>query len=255
MSSPLDADLIGSPATRTRLTLMHGFSQTRRCWGPFADLLAERYPLLLVDAPGHGGSEGVIADVASGAELWGQTAGGAVYLGYSMGGRHALRLAVDRPDLVEALVLIGASPGIDDDQERAARCANDAALADHLEQVGIGRFLTEWLAQPLFATLPTSASHLDERRTNTVEGLATSLRNASSGAQEPLWDRLRGIDIPVLMLVGALDERYTTIAHRMHDAIGENAMVRVIADAGHAAHLEQPEASARAVVTWLERNV
>jgi pimeloyl-ACP methyl ester carboxylesterase len=132
--------------------------------------------------------------------------------------------------------------------------ASDAALADHLEQVGTDRFLTEWLAQPLFATLPPAASHLDERRKNNAAGLATSLRRASSGAQEPLWDRLHGIDAPVLMLVGELDERYATIADRMHDAIGENATVRVIANAGHAAHLEEPEASARAVLTWLEEN-
>jgi 2-succinyl-6-hydroxy-2,4-cyclohexadiene-1-carboxylate synthase len=168
-----------------------------------------------------------------------------------MGGRHALQLAVDRPDLVERVVLIGASPGIQDDSERAARRSRDRELAGRLEAVGVDRFLTEWLAQPLFATLPPEAHQLGERRRNTVEGLSTSLRMAGTGAQLPLWDALPGVDVPVLLLAGALDARYAAVAHRMHDAIGDNATVVTIADAGHAVHLEQPLATAEVVARFL----
>jgi 2-succinyl-6-hydroxy-2,4-cyclohexadiene-1-carboxylate synthase len=105
-----------------------------------------------------------------------------------MGGRHALRLALDRPDLVERLVLIGASPGLADTGEREQRRAADDALATHLEQIGVAAFVDEWLAQPIFAGLPVAAQFRDERRTNTAAGLAASLRLAGAGAQESLWD-------------------------------------------------------------------
>src|SRR5204863_3461325 len=139
-----------------RLGLVHGFTQNRRCWGEFADLLAAHFEVVLVDAPGHGGSTGVTADVASGATLIGEAIGRASYLGYSMGGRHTLRLALDRPDLVERLVLIGASPGIADRKERETRREADERLAERLETIGVDAFLEEWLAQPIFAGLPAA---------------------------------------------------------------------------------------------------
>lgn len=249
MADRLHADTLGAGP---RLGLMHGFTQTRRCWGPLAQELARRFELVIVDAPGHGGSVGVVADVPIGASLLGRTVGQASYLGYSMGGRHALRLAVDQPALVERLVLIGTSPGIEDDEARRERLARDEALAEHLEQVGVDQFIIEWLAQPLFTTLPPAVSFVDERRTNTSEGLAASLRAAGTGAQEPLWDKLASLEMPVLLLVGALDERFTSVAHRMRETIGVNATIHVIGDAGHAVHLERPAESARVVADWLQ---
>jgi 2-succinyl-6-hydroxy-2,4-cyclohexadiene-1-carboxylate synthase len=231
--------------------MVHGFTQNRRCWGVFGDGLARSHELVLVDAPGHGDSSGVGADVPTGAALIGDAVGTAGYVGYSMGGRHVLRLAADRPHLVERLVLIGASPGIVDPTERQARVDADERLADHLEQIGLNSFLEEWLGQPLFATLPPGAAHLSERRTNTVAGLAGSLRAAGTGAQEPMWDSLGALDMPILLLVGEHDERFTVVARRMQDSIGDNATVSVVEGAGHAVHLEQPVASVELVARWL----
>src|SRR5690606_23536537 len=118
--------------------------------------------------------------------LLGDAAGPATYVGYSMGGRLALHLALARPDLVRRLVLIGATGGIDDEDDRAARRAADERLAAHLEQVGVATFVDEWLAQPLFAGLSPTAAARDERLANTAEGLASSLRLAGTGTQEPL---------------------------------------------------------------------
>jgi N-acyl-D-aspartate/D-glutamate deacylase len=122
-----EAGTAGALATRTlghagglRLVLVHGFTQTMASWAPLLPALAERFELVLVDAPGHGGSVGVPADMGAAAAALGQAGGRAAYVGYSMGGRMCLRLAVDRPDLVQALVLIGASPGLADPVERAA---------------------------------------------------------------------------------------------------------------------------------------
>src|SRR5207244_5173075 len=80
--------------------------------------------------------------------------GPARYVGYSMGGRLCLRLALDRPEVVQRLVLVSASPGIQDDGERAARRDADERLARQIERDGADVFLERWIAQPLFATLP-----------------------------------------------------------------------------------------------------
>ncbi len=137
-----------------RVVLVHGFTQTLAAMEPLATRLRDRHELVRVDLPGHGGSTPPLVGFAKAAALLGEAGGAAAYLGYSLGGRLCLRLALDRPELVRALVLIGASPGLDDPVERAARQASDDALAAELERVGLERFLDRWLAQPLFATLP-----------------------------------------------------------------------------------------------------
>jgi 2-succinyl-6-hydroxy-2,4-cyclohexadiene-1-carboxylate synthase len=234
-----------------RLALVHGFTQNRRCWGPFVDLLEPHFELVLVDAPGHGGSSAIAADVAEGAALIGDAVGPGSYLGYSMGGRHALRLALDRPDLVERLVLIGAAPGLADAGEREQRRAADDALASHLEQVGVATFVDEWLAQPIFADVPTDARFATERRCNTTTGLASSLRLAGTGTQEPLWDRLGELRAPTLLIVGAADRKFRDLATRMEQRIGSAAELVVIPHAGHAPQLVEPVATAAVVTDWM----
>jgi 2-succinyl-6-hydroxy-2,4-cyclohexadiene-1-carboxylate synthase len=247
VASPLDLDVVGAGP---RLVLAHGFTQTRHSWRALIERWSHDFEVVAVDLPGHGGSTDVDADVVRGAELLGASGGRATYVGYSMGGRHALRLAVDRPDLVEQLVLIGASPGIAGEAERRVRAAADERLARRLERIGLDRFLEEWLAQPLFATLPAARAGLDDRRTNTVAGLAASLRSAGTGVQAPLWDRLVELGMPVLLVVGELDTKFAAIADDMRRAVGDNATVVTIEGAGHAAHLEDPGAVADALTTW-----
>jgi 2-succinyl-6-hydroxy-2,4-cyclohexadiene-1-carboxylate synthase len=232
---------------------VHGFAQTRDCLGPLGDALGGRFHLVAPDAPGHGGSlRHAEAGLAEGADLLVHTGGHAAYVGYSMGGRLCVQAALDHPDRVTALVLIGATAGIDDETERAARQRADAALADRLEAIGLEAFLTEWLALEMFTGLPDWARFEQERRTNTAEGLATSLRRAGTGSMRPLWDRLGRVGAPVLLVTGERDERYGRIADRMAAALGPAARHEVIADAGHAAHLERPERTTELVCGFLE---
>jgi 2-succinyl-6-hydroxy-2,4-cyclohexadiene-1-carboxylate synthase len=234
-----------------RVVLVHGFTQTGRSWGVVADDLARDHEVVTVDAPGHGGSAGVAADLPSGAALLGAAGGEAVYVGYSMGGRLALHLALSRPDLVDGLVLLGATAGIEAMDERAARRTADEALAAALERDGLDAFLGQWLAQPLFASLSAEAADLDDRRRNTAAGLASSLRLAGTGTQEALWDRLGTLTMPVLVLAGERDDRFAALGRRMADAIGTNATFAVVPVAGHAAHLEEPRAFLALLRPWL----
>ena len=234
-----------------RVVLLHGFGQTARCWGPLAPALARDHEVVRLDAPGHGGSSGVAADLPTTGRLVAAAGGDAVYLGYSMGARMALHVATEAPGVVRGLVLVGGTPGIEDDGERAARRAADRELAARIRAQGVPAFVERWLDQPLFAGLPAAARFDDERRRNTADGLATSLELAGTGAQAPLWDRLPAIEPPVLVVAGADDAKYAGIARRTAAAIGANARVALVEGAGHSAHLEQSGRFTALVTAWL----
>jgi 2-succinyl-6-hydroxy-2,4-cyclohexadiene-1-carboxylate synthase len=233
--------------------LAHGFTQTARCWGPVAADLAVDHELVAVDLPGHGGAAAVAADLWAAADQLAVTGGRATYLGYSLGARLCLHLAVARPELVERLVLVGGTAGIDQPDQRAQRRAADEVLARRVEAVGVARFVDEWLAGPLFATLSEAAACRPQRLANTPAGLASSLRLAGTGTQEPLWGRLGHLEVPVLVVAGADDLRFRALGERLADAIGPSAEVAWIPAAGHSAHLERPAAFLAALRPWLDR--
>jgi len=237
--------------TGRRLVLVHGFTQTTRSWDPIVEQLAPGHRTVAVDAPGHGDSAHADAGLDEGARLLAEVGGTATYVGYSMGGRMCLHLALERPDLADGLVLIGATPGIEDDVERAARRRADDELAASIERDGVDAFLDRWLGQPLFATLTTAAPGLEDRRRNSPDGLAASLRNAGTGSQEPLWDRLGELDMPVLLVVGELDAKFTAVAEQMAARIGD-VTVAPVAGAGHSAHLERPDVVVEILERWLD---
>jgi 2-succinyl-6-hydroxy-2,4-cyclohexadiene-1-carboxylate synthase len=223
-----------------RVVLVHGFTQTQAAWEPVAARLRSRWRLVRVDLPGHGGSAGVRAGFAEAAGLLGECGGRAAYVGYSLGGRLCLRLALDRPELVRALVLLGASPGIADPAARAERRADDETLAAGIERDGVAAFLDRWLAGPLFATLPPARAALPDRLANAPAGLASALRLLGPGAQAPLWDRLAGLRCPTLLVAGALDGKFAALTAEMAAAIGPAAQRALVPGAGHAVHLERP---------------
>ncbi len=243
------------------LVLAHGFTQNAEAWGPLPGLLAASRPVVAVDLPGHGRSTSVTADLPEAAQLLGVAGGFGDYLGYSMGGRVALHLALAQPTLVRRLVLIGATAGIDDAEERRRRRLADEALADELDppdpgsaseqQRRLERFLQRWLAGPLFASLAPEAACLDARRNNRCSGLASSLRTCGTGTQQPLWDRLGQLEMPVLVVAGADDGRFVAIGRRLARTIGSNARLALVPAAGHACHLQRPEVVAELVDGFL----
>ena len=234
-----------------RIVLVHGFTQTGRCWGGTAEDLRLDHEVVAVDAPGHGGSAEVDAGLRDGAALIGDVGGLATYVGYSMGARFCLHLALDQPSRVRGLVLIGGTAGIEDGAERAARREQDLRTAQQIATQGLEAFLDGWLAQPLFATLPADAAQREERLTNTVPGLQSSLVRAGTGSQQPLWDQLPRLRMPVLVVAGERDAKFAALAERMTTTIGEPATLALIPEAGHAAHLEQPDAFLAILRPWL----
>jgi 2-succinyl-6-hydroxy-2,4-cyclohexadiene-1-carboxylate synthase len=225
----------------TAITALHGFTGTPEDF----DLLGLG-PVRAPTLPGHGpsGPDGACTmDDAARIARQAVTAGG-VLLGYSMGGRVALHTAAQSPENIGALVLISASPGIEDPRERAARHADDERLARHIEAVGTARFVAEWQATPLIATQarvpePYRTAMLQRRQRLRPEGLAACLRGMGAGAMEPLWSALGALPMPVLLACGEEDTKFRHIAVQMAAQIA-HATVAIIEGAGHAPHLEAP---------------
>jgi 2-succinyl-6-hydroxy-2,4-cyclohexadiene-1-carboxylate synthase len=234
-----------------RVVLVHGFAQNRNCWGPIDTDLARDHEVVRVDAPSHGRSSQFHAGLRTGARLIADQGGRATYVGYSMGARFVLHLALANPELVERLVLIGGTAGIDDADARAERKRNDEAMAARLERDGLEPFLDAWLAQPLFAGLTDEMQFRDARVENTIEGLAESLRQAGTGSQDPLWARLARIDVPAFVVAGEDDAKFSAEGARLVESIGSNATLALIKGAGHAAHLERPDLFLTTLREWL----
>jgi 2-succinyl-6-hydroxy-2,4-cyclohexadiene-1-carboxylate synthase len=229
------------------LVLLHGFTQTGRSWQPVRDVLGARYRAVAPDLPGHGQFAGrrPASFAACDAYLRALTDAPFTLTGYSMGGRIALHAALAIGARIRRLVLVGASPGLADPAEREQRRAADDALADRIEAIGVEAFAREWAAQPLFEGMPRGIAELADadRRRNTAPGLAAALRGLGTGAMPSLWDRLGELPMPVELVVGARDEKFRAIAGKMAERL-RDARVHVVEGAGHAVHLERPDALA-----------
>lgn len=237
------------------LVLLHGFTHTGRSWEPVLAELGERYRAFAPDLPGHGAfSERRPADPAGCvAYLRALKAPRFGLVGYSMGGRVALRAALDLPGRVDYLVVVSSGPGIADPAERAARRQADEDLAARIERMPLAEFVDEWASQPLLG-VPRGVAALarQDRLRSTPAGLAAALRGLGQGAFEPMWDRLGELGVPVTMLAGERDEKYVDIARRAAERIPD-ARVVVVEGAGHALPLERPEAVAEAVTATRDR--
>jgi 2-succinyl-6-hydroxy-2,4-cyclohexadiene-1-carboxylate synthase len=243
------------------LLLLHGFTGSAETWSAFARHAPFR--TLAVDLPGHGRSDSprdaapysidrTVEHLLSLLALRGIER--LFVLGYSMGGRIALHLALAAPERVTALCLESASPGIEDASRREARVASDAALADLIEREGVTAFVDRWEQTPLFASqkhLPSAvrAALREQRLRNSAIGLANSLRAAGAARQRPLWERLPELTMPVLLLAGALDTAYCEVMRRMAGSLPHANLV-VVPEAGHAVHLEAPAAFNTAVLPF-----
>lgn len=237
------------------IVLLHGFTQTGASWRTVIDALGERYRALAPDIRGHGSAAALrpvgfaecVADVVAVApERF-------ALVGYSMGARVALRVALAHPARVQRLALVGATPGIADAVERDARRQEDAELADELEATdNIEAFARRWGAQPLLRRQPpevAAAAHADRLR-NEPPGLAAALRGIGPGATEPLWAQLAELRMPVVVIAGERDTKYRKLAERMAERI-PRADVLIVPAVGHAVHLEAPAIVAAAIGSGL----
>ena len=248
------------------VVLLHGFTGSTTTWGSLTELLSPEFEVIAIDIVGHGQSDApaevdryrverctddlvaVLAKLGHGRATW---------LGYSMGARTALQLAVRHPGAVEVLVLEGVTAGLADAAERAARIESDEALADRIEDEGLEAFVDFWQSIGLWDTqVGMPAEQLvglrEQRMGSDPVGLANSLRGMGAGAQAPVHARLGEVDVPVLLVAGSLDEKFTSIAQELLDALprGEFAAIEGV---GHAAHFEDAGEFNSVVLGYLRR--
>ncbi len=246
LTGPLAAERLGDHGAPT-IVFVHGFTQTGNSWKSIAEqFVAHGLQAVVVDLPGHGGSAHVRADLRRTADMVSQLGGRGSYVGYSLGGRVCLHLGLMYPHLARSLVLIGAHPGIADADERMARRESDDALAEHLLDVGVEAFLSEWTALPLFGGFDAGEAERADRLRNTAEGLAASLHMAGTGEQGSLWPRLRELNMPVLALAGEHDAKFAAIAEQIATA-APSGRWQLVPGAHHAAHLQNPAAVVEAI--------
>lgn len=232
------------------LSYLHGFTQTKESWIPVLEQLGSEYSHCLIDAPGHGSSNDGQRTLQQAADDVAETMQAGVLIGYSMGARIALHTALQHPASVNALVLVSGTAGIDDANERSARRSSDDALAHRISNIGVEAFIDEWLSNPMFSGLPISLADIPSRCRNTAKGLGDSLRYAGTGTQDPLWEQLRFLTMPVLLVAGKNDQKFTDNALRMN-ALLPNSEVHIMEHVGHTCHLEDIPQFTHIVKNWL----
>ena len=234
-----------------RAMLVHGFLGSPADW---ADVLARLSPGIACDcvALAELGCAS-IADAARALAARLERAPCDVLVGYSMGGRIALELAATWPERAPRLVLLGASPGLEDAAERARRAAEDDARAEEILRDGLDAFIERWYRLPLFASFAAHASFGDAR---TRRGLgdaafwARCVAGCSPGRAEPRWSAIPALAARTTFVAGSLDERYAAVAARAR-ALAPALRVEIVAGAGHVLPLEAPEACARIIESVL----
>lgn len=170
---------------------------------------------------------------------------GKVHLvGYSLGARLSLAMAVRHPRKIGQLSLVGGSPGLRSDDERVQRRTADATWSAILRDQGIESFVDAWQELPLWRSqraLPAEClqRQRQERLSHDARQLALALDSLGTGAMPSLWSHLGGLDLAINLIVGALDAKYLEINREMATLL-PMATLHVIEGSGHNPLLEDP---------------
>lgn len=230
------------------LLFIPGFMQPAHAWAAVAEALGGRAETRLLEHSEHR-LEGRLAEIAAAGE-------GAVLVGYSLGGRLALRAVLRDPPRFAGLVTVGATAGIDERVARSARAEADDRLASWMEAAPIEDIVAVWERQPLFADQSEMLveSQRPARLAQDPGRLGALLRTAGQGVLEPVWHQLLTFELPMLAIAGARDEGYSAAARRMADT-APRGRAAIVENAGHAPQLQRPEAVALLLADFLDQDV
>ncbi len=241
---------------------LHGFTGSGADFAPWFTEFSGSVRWEAPDLPGHGCFDGKTAASlatmeACRAMLRARVESAdvpVVVVGYSLGGRVALNFAAQFSHLIDGLVLIGANPGIRDEELRAQRLAWEDELCLRLRRDGLAGFLRYWQSLPIIATQscipePIWALMQERRLQGSADGLEQSIRGMGTGNMVSIWDELGNIECPVLYCAGQEDLKYCRVGQEVASSVPHGQFVAV-PGAGHAAHLEEMVSSGEIVSRW-----
>lgn len=168
-----------------------------------------------------------------------------ILIGYSMGARLALGLALEYPECCSGLVFVSGNPGLENDEDRRQRLEVDKAIAQRLVNTDPGEFLRWWYSLPVFSTVPARIKDAEiDRKLGSFSEHWQTILFANSIAQQPnYWPRLGELSVPVLIVAGQLDRKYATISRRFAESNPKGDFcANIINDCGHIVHREQRDA-------------
>lgn len=238
---------------KSPLFFLHGFTGSSEDWRSIAPQVDKSFPAIGIDLIGHGKSASPENE-----ELYSEEAianqinniidltikGKVILVGYSMGGRAALNFTIKYPEKVAGLILESTTPGINDEKLRKERIKNDKDIIQFIQTHTIREFVDYWMEKEIFNTQRRFSEEKRNRikeaklRNNPV-GLANSLRGFGTGKMLPLFEHLKGINCRTLLITGELDTKFTNINKEILNLFSK-AEHKIIKNAGHNTHLEEP---------------
>lgn len=173
-----------------------------------------------------------------------------VIVGYSLGGRLALHALLAPAAAWHAAVIVSAHPGLDADEARARRLADDEHWARRFARDGWESLLADWNAQPVFGPQPPLSDRSEEAYDRPA--LAAALRHWSVGSQEPLIERLAAVRRRVLWIAGQHDATFVALGAAAVRALPRGEL-RVAPGAGHRVPWENGAWFEETVCGWLDQ--
>ena len=171
-----------------------------------------------------------------------------ILLGYSLGGRLALHACLSQPDLWQAVILIGADPGLESEEEKKLQLDRDRNWAERLKREPLKKLVVEWDAQSVFCGIgnqaPRNMGEMDPDR------FSQQFEVFSKGLQQNLVPKLAELKSPpVLFLSGEKDQKYQGIGEKLAKS-SPVVKAQVVADAGHRVPWENPESFVQVLIDF-----
>jgi 2-succinyl-6-hydroxy-2,4-cyclohexadiene-1-carboxylate synthase len=238
------------------LLLIHGFMGSSKDFCLAVSTLTKYFHCICIDLPGHGKTP-VTDDhfVRIAEQILAIAPDNCYLLGYSLGGRLALYLALHYPDRWQKVILESASFGLPTAETRQERQRQDSAIARKLRQPDLDftAFIQNWYQQAVFTGISKHPDFLEliaSRSNNNPLALARSLETMGLGQQPYLGELLKTNKIPLLILVGQQDTKFVEIGQQIANLCPQTEL-RIIPNCSHNIHFQQLDLWLRTVQKWL----